>query len=109
VEESAQEPSAETVSNDTKTGASAKKNGNLNQLANERKQAATPYDKANVTPTPATAASKQKPNAKKSSAIPKKPDTAYLRYGKTTERIEKEREDRRLERKKNKLLKKKKK
>ena len=109
VEDSAQEPSAETVSNDTKTRASSKKTGNVNQLANERKQATTPHNKANVTPTPATAASKQKPNAKKHSAIPKKPDTAYLRYGKTTERIEKERENRRLERKKNKLLKKKKK
>jgi len=109
VEESAQESSDETASNDTKTGASSKKTDNANPLANERKQTATPQDKANVTPTPATAASKQKPNAKKSSAIPKKPDTAYLRYGKTTERIEKEREDRRLERKKNKLLKKKKK
>ena len=109
VEESAQESSDETASNDTKTGASPKKNDNANPLANERKQATTPQDKANVTPTPATAASKQKPNAKRPSAIPKKPDTAYLRYGKTTERIEKEREDRRLERKKNKLLKKKKK
>ena len=109
VEESAQESSDEKASNNTKTGASAKKTDNANPLANEKKQTATPHDKANVTPTPATTTAKQKPNAKKSSAITKKPDTAYLRYGKTTERIDKERENRRLERKKNKLLKKKKK
>ena len=110
VEESAQEPSNETASNDTKTGSSAKKtNKSVNETELLTKQATTPHNKTNVTPTPATAASKQKPNAKRPSAIPKKPDTAYLRYGKTTERIEKEREDRRLERKKNKLLKKKKK
>ncbi|OTO21930.1 hypothetical protein [Enterococcus sp. 3H8_DIV0648] len=104
VEESAQEPSAEKASNETKTGASSKKNGNLNQLANERKQATTPQDKTNVTPTPATAASKQKPNAKNPSASPKKTDPAYLHYGKTTEQIEEAREERWLERQKNKIL-----
>jgi len=104
VEKSAQESSDEKVSNDTKTGASAKKIGNLNQLANERKQTATPQDKANVTPTPATAASKQKPNAKKDSASPKKTDPAYLHYGKTNEQIEEAREERWLERQKNKIL-----
>ncbi|MDT2599615.1 hypothetical protein P7D85_07500 [Enterococcus hulanensis] len=109
VEESVQEPSDKTASDDTKTGASSKKTGNLNQLANERKQTTTPQDKANVTLTPTPAASKPKSKPKKPSKTPKKSDTAYLRYGKTTERIEKEREDRRLERKKNKLLKKKKK
>jgi len=104
VEESAQESLDEKASNDTKTGASSKKTGNLNQLANERKQTATPQDKANVTPTPATAAPKQKSNAKKASAIPKKTDPAYLRYGKTTEQIDEAREKRWLERQKNKIL-----
>ena len=104
VEESAQESSDEKASNDTKTGASPKKTGNVNQLANERKQTATPQDKINVTPTPATAASKQKPNAKKPSASPKKTDPAYLHYGKTTEQIEEAREERWLERQKNKIL-----
>ncbi|MBX8939501.1 hypothetical protein [Enterococcus gilvus] len=104
VEESAQEPSAETASNDTKTGASPKKTDNANPLANERKQATTPQDKANVTPTPATNTAKQKPNAKKPSASPKKTDPAYLLYGKTTEQIEEAREERWLERQKNKIL-----
>ncbi|WP_171005014.1 hypothetical protein, partial [Enterococcus hulanensis] len=105
MEESAQESSNETASNDTKTGASSKK---TNKSANESKlltkQAATPHNKTNVTPTPATAASKQKPNAKKPSATPKKTDPAYLHYGKTTEKIEEAREERWLERQKNKIL-----
>ncbi|MDT2659642.1 hypothetical protein P7E02_07170 [Enterococcus hulanensis] len=106
VEESAQESSDEKASNDTKTGASPKKTDNANPLANERKQTTTPHDKANVTPTPAASKPKSKP--KKASATPKKPDTAYLRYGKTNEQIDKEREKRRLEREKNKVLGKKK-
>ena len=104
VEESAQESSDEKASNNTKTGASPKKAGNLNQPVNERKQTATPHDKANVTPTPATAASKQQPNAKKPSASPEKTDPAYLHYGKTNEQIEEAREERWLERQKNKIL-----
>ena len=106
-EESAQEQSDKTASDDTKTGASSKKAENVNQLANERKQTTTPQDKANVTPTPA--ASKPKSKSKKPSKTPKKSDTAYLRYGKTNEQIDKEREKRRLEREKNKLMGKKKK
>ena len=106
VEESAQESSNETASNDAKTGASAKKTGNLNQLANERKQTTTPQDKGNVTPTPDASKPKSKP--KKPSKTPKKSDTAYLRYGKTNEQIDKEREKRRFEREKNKLMGKKK-
>ena len=105
VEESAQEPSEKTASDDTKTGASSKK---TNKSANESKlltkQATTPHNKTNVTPTPATAASKQKPNAKNPSASPKKTDPAYLHYGKTTEQIEEAREERWLERQKNKIL-----
>ena len=107
VEESAQESSDETASDDTKTGASSKK---TNKSANESKlltkQTATPHDKANVTPTPAASKPKSKP--KKPSKTPKKSDTAYLRYGKTNEQIDKEREKRRLEREKNKALGKKK-
>ena len=105
VEESAQEPSDKTASDDTKTGASAKK---TNKSANESKlltkQTATPQDKTNVTPTPATTTAKQKPNAKKPSASPKKTDPAYLHYGKTNEQIEEAREERWLERQKNKIL-----
>ena len=105
VEESAQESSDEAASNDTKTGASSKK---TNKSANETelltKQTTTPQDKGNVTPTPAAS----KPKPKKPSKTPKKSDTAYLRYGKTNEQIDKEREKRRLEREKNKLMGKKK-
>ncbi len=104
VEKSAQESSNEKVSNDTKTGASPKKTDNANPLANERKQTATPHNKTNVTPTPATTTAKQKPNAKKPSASPKKTDPAYLHYGKTNEQIEEAREERWLERQKNKIL-----
>ncbi|MDT2598889.1 hypothetical protein P7D85_03830 [Enterococcus hulanensis] len=105
-EETVQEMMNEKSSNDTNAKNSSRKTGNLNQLANERKQTTTPHDKGNVTPTPAASKPKSKP--KKPSKTPKKSDTAYLRYGKTNEQIDKEREKRRLEREKNKVLGKKK-
>jgi len=100
--------SDESTSDDTN---SSKKTDNSNQSANKSehltKQTTTPQDKGNVTPTPT--ASKPKSKAKKPSKNSQKSDTSYLRYGKTIEQIKEAREKRRLERKKNKLLKKKKK
>ncbi|MFQ7236390.1 MAG: hypothetical protein ACLRPU_16065 [Enterococcus hulanensis] len=110
VEESAQEMTNEKASNVTNAKNSPKKSENANQSRNKEelltKQTTTPHDKGNVTPTPAASKPKSKP--KKPSKTPKKSDTAYLRYGKTNEQIDKEREKRRLEREKNKLMGKKK-
>ncbi|MBO0454151.1 hypothetical protein [Candidatus Enterococcus murrayae] len=109
---STEETSGEALAfNNTNTGGAPKKSVDSNRNAPEEalltKQTTAPQKDGSVMKS-ATATSSEK-KAKKSAAISQKSDTTYMRYGKTAEQIEEEREKRRIERRKKNYLQKRKK